>query len=303
MFQALTKPTSPQAVVLLTLTMFLWAGNHVLGRWAGDHIPPMTLAFFRWGIAGALMLPLAAADLRRDWPVIRANLPLMLVLSVLGSGVYNTLQYIALTSTTVSNAAIINSWAPVLIALLGAAVFRDRIRPVQFAGIALSLAGVAVVILHGEFERLATLSFNRGDLVMIIATAIWALYTTLLRYRPAISTLSFAAFTFAVAGLVNLPLAGYEYAAGLEIRWSWAVLAAIFYAAVLASVAAYYFYAAAVDVLGATRTGSFIHLIPMFATLLALVIVNEVPQIYHALGFGLIVVGVVLAQKAGGGQR
>jgi len=297
MLRTLTRPTALEAMALLALTMFLWAGNHVLGRWAADHIPPMTLAFFRWSIAALVILPLAAPALRRDRAAIRTHWQMLALLGIMGSGLYNTIQYIALTETTVSNAAIINSWAPVLIALLGAALFGDPLRPLQAGGILISLVGVGVVMLHGDLTRLAALAFNRGDLVMLGGTTLWALYTALLRLRPPVSALSFAAVTFSVAGVVNLPLAAFEYANGQVVQWSWLTVGAIFYAAVLASVAGYYLYTVGVEALGPTRSGAFIHLIPLFATVQALVLIGEAPEPYHALGFGLILSGVALAQR------
>ena len=298
MLQTLSSRTHASAIAGLVVTMALWAGNHVVGRWATGQIPPMTFAFLRWIGAALIVLPFVVADIRKDWPVIRANLPILTMLGLLGSGYYNTLQYIALTGTTVTNAAILNSWAPVLIAAAGAVIFKDRLRPIQIGGLALSLAGVAVVILHGDPARLATLTFNQGDLVMLFATAEWAAYTTLLRKRPAISTLSFAGLTYTFAGLANAPLAAYDYATGHYVVWSWASVAAIAYAAILASVIGYFLYARSVEIIGATRSGAFIHLIPLFASIMALTLLGEAPQLYHAAGFGLILAGVALASRS-----
>ena len=297
MFDALTRRTTASAIAGLVLTMALWAGNHVVGRWSTGQIPPMTFAFFRWAGAALIILPLALASLRADWDVIRSNLPVMCVLGVLGSGSYNTLQYIALNGTTVTNAAILNSWAPVLIAAAGAVIFKDRLRPLQIAGLALSLCGVATIILHGDPSHLSTLVFNTGDLVMLFATGVWAAYTTLLRKRPAMSTMAFAGFTYIFAGLFNAPLAAYEYLNGQYVVWSWGTLGAIAYAAIAASVIGYFLYARGVEIIGATRSGALIHLIPMFASLMAVTFLGEHPELYHAVGFGLILSGVALASK------
>jgi uncharacterized membrane protein len=164
----------------------------------------MTLAFLRWSLAAVLMFPFAYGAMRADWPVIRQNWKRMLLLGFMGSGIYNTLQYIALTETTATNAAILNSWGPILIVIAGASLFGDRLRATQIIGMLVSLVGVAVVVLHGEVERISTLAFNRGDLVMLFATGVWALYTALLRTRPPISTMSFAGVTYVIAGFVNL---------------------------------------------------------------------------------------------------
>jgi drug/metabolite transporter (DMT)-like permease len=297
MFARFNAAATANAYLFLILTMALWAGNHILGRWASGVIPPMTLAFLRWSLAAVLMFPFARRSIRADWPVIRQNWPRLLLLGFMGSGIYNTLQYIALTETTATNAAILNSWGPILIVLAGAALFRDKLRANQVTGMAVSLMGVSVVVLHGEFARIATLSFNRGDLVMLFATGVWALYTTLLRTRPQISTLSFAGITYAIAGVVNLPLAAWEYAHGQVMEITPQTLAAVLYAGVLASLVAYLFYARSVEIIGANRTGVFIHLIPLFTSVLAMVLLGEQPALYHAAGFGLILTGVFIAQR------
>lgn len=289
--------SAANAYLFLILTMGFWAGNHILGRWASGNIPPMTLAFLRWLLAAVLMFPFAYNSIRADWPVIRQTWPRLLLLGFMGSGIYNTLQYIALTDTTATNAAILNSWGPILIVLAGAALFRDKIRANQLSGMAVSLLGVAVVVLHGEFARIATLTFNRGDLVMLFATGVWALYTALLRTRPPISTLSFVGLTYAIAGVVNLPLAGWEYANGHVMEITPQTIAAVLYAGVLASLVAYLCYARSVEIIGANRTGVFIHLIPLFTSVLAMVLLGEQPALYHAAGFALILAGVFIAQR------
>jgi drug/metabolite transporter (DMT)-like permease len=277
--------------------MALWAGNHVLGRWANGLIPPMTLSFLRWLAAAVLILPFAWPSIRRDWTVIRANVPILLVLGFMGAGIYNTLQYLALTETTATNAAILNSWGPVVILLTGTLAFGDKLGLHHFSGMALALTGVAVVMLKGELDQLSEIAFNRGDLVMVFATAVWAVYTSLMRLRPAISTLSFIGLTYTIAAFVNLPLATFEYVNGQMVQWSAETAAAVAYAAVFASLVAYWCYAYAVEVIGSNRTGAFIHLIPLFTSALAVLLLGEQPALYHAAGFGLILSGVIIANR------
>lgn len=300
MFASLARKTPANAYAFLVLTMLFWAGNHVIGKWADGHIPPMTLAFFRWMGAALLMLPLARAALVQDWQTVRHSWPMLLLLGVLGSGLYTTLQYIALTHTDVTSSSILNSWAPVVIAAAGAIIFSDKLRASQMAGLALSLCGVLAIVLRGDITMLATLQFNRGDLIMVLATLIWATYTTLLRLRPAISTASFAAITFTIAAFVNLPLAVWEYAEGARVAWSWGVVAAIAYTVLPASLVGYFLYARAVEIVGATRTGAFIHFIPLFASLMAIGLLGERPALYHLVGFTAILAGVTLASRGGG---
>ena len=297
MLKRLARPSSANAYAFLVLTMLLWAGNHVVGKWANGQIPPMTLAFLRWTGAALIMLPLAWGTLRDEWPAIRASLPRIFVLGLLGSGAYNTLQYLALTETSITNAAILNSWGPLLIVAAGAATYGDRLRPLQIMGLCLSLVGVLTIIFHGDPSVSELQSLNRGDLIMVLGVLTWAAYTNMLRSRPAISTLSFAALTYAIAAAVNLPLAFYEHASGQHIVPSATAFAAIVYTAALASCLAYFLYTRSVDIIGATRTGAFIHLIPVFASAMGMIALGEEPHIFHAAAFALILAGVWLASR------
>ncbi len=295
MLDRLSRPTPAVAYLLLTLTTLFWAGNYTIGRWAAGHVPPVTLAFLRWTGAMALVLPLAVSHLKRDWPVVRANLGTLLVLGTLGGGLFNTLQYIALSETTATSAGIINSSSPVMIAILSFFLNGERVAPRQMAGIALSLTGVLVVIAKGDVESLAALSFNRGDLIMLGAMMLWALYTALLDKRPRLSFLSFAAVTYAVASGLNLPLAAAELAMGASIDPSLASLAAVAYIVVFPSFLAYLCYNRGIEIIGPVRGGVFIHLVPLFTVVLAVLFLGEDPAPYHAVGFALILTGVWLA--------
>ena len=293
----LTQSTPAVAYVLLVVTMLCWAGNFVVGRWIVGHVPPLTLAALRWTGASLLILPLALTYLRRDWPLIRAHAPMLVFLGVMGSGVFNTIQYVALRETTATSAAVINSSGPVMIALAAVLFFGGRLALVQAAGIAVSLVGVAIVLTRGDPSALAALGQNRGDLLMVVAVVGWAFYTSLLHKRPAIHPLSFAAVTYVVAAGLNAPLALGELALGAHVETSASALGAIAYTAIFPSLIAYLAYARGVEIIGATRAGAFMHLIPLFAGLLSMALLGEAPRAYHAAGFAAILIGVFLAAR------
>lgn len=295
----LARPTPPAAYVLLVVTMLCWGGNFVVGRWVVGHVPPLTLAALRWTGASLLILPLAWPHLTRDWPLIRAHAAMLVFLGVMGSGVFNTIQYIALGMTTATSAAVINSSGPVMIALAAVLFFGTPLRPAQAIGIAISLVGVGVVLSRGELAALAGLGHSRGELLMVVAVVGWAFYTSLLHKRPAIHPLSFAALTYMVAAALNAPLALAELASGVPFDWTASSLAAIAYVAVFPSLIAYLAYARGVEIIGATRAGVFMHLIPLFAGLLSMIFLGEAPHAYHAIGFALILAGVFLAARGG----
>jgi drug/metabolite transporter (DMT)-like permease len=297
MLERFLRPTAANAYLLLVLTTLFWAGNHAIGRWSAGLVPPVTLAFMRWSGAALLVLPLAWPLLKRDWPAIRANLPILLALGLTGAGLFNTLQYIALNGTTATNAGIINSASPVLIALLAFALYGDRVRPAQIAGIGMSLIGVLVVVGKGSLATLASLEVNHGDLVMLAAVVIWALYTVLLRKRPAMHVLSFAAVTYVIASALNALLAAFEVASGASVTWSAPVVAAILYTAIFPSFLAYLFFNRGVEIIGPTRAGAFMHLVPLFTVALAMIFLGEEPHFYHAAGLALILAGVWTAAR------
>jgi drug/metabolite transporter (DMT)-like permease len=285
-------------IFLLALVSLFWAGNQIVGRAMAGEIPPIMLGCLRWMIATLVILPFAWPALKADWSIVRANLPFLAFLGVIGGGAINTLSYIGLNYTTAMNALVLNSAAPILIVLFCYLIFGDRIAPLQALGIATSLTGVLAVILHGDLGALASMSLNRGDVLIVLGMASWGIYTAFLRRRPAIAPLTLAAVTFAAAGLVNLPLAIGESMLGYAPRPSLATALAIPYVGLFPSVIAYLFYNRAVELIGGTRAGAFTHLVPLFGAILAFVFLGERPGLYHAVGFALILIGVWLASRS-----
>lgn len=289
-----------QPYLLLTLTPLFWGGNFVLGRGVHEFFPPIALASIRWTLAFLIILPFAWPHLRRDWPVIRTNAPWILLLGATGAGSFNTLTYIGLNYTPALNALIINSSGPVMIALASFIFFSDRLTARQGLGIALSLIGVIVVVSKGELRTLAALEFNTGDLWVLGAMGVWGVYTTFLRKRPAdIHWLSLAASLFAVAAAINWPLHAWEHAYVRPLSLSTEALLAIGYVAIFPSILAYVFYTRGVELIGGNRAGVFLHLIPLFGSALAILILGEQPLWSHGVGFGLILTGVSIAARRG----
>ncbi len=300
LIERLSRPTTGNAALFLSMTSACWSGNFIIGRWAPGHIPPLTLSFARWGLASLIMLVFAARHLRKDWPQVRAHLPLLALLGVTGAGIFNALQYVALVYTSATSGAVINSASPILIVLACTILFGDRVGLAQMAGIAVSLAGVLTVIGKGSLPALAALGFNVGDLLMLLAMVFGSVYAAYIRQRPAIHPLSFAFVTFSVAAIVNVPLMGAELAMGARIDLSPSSLLAMAYVGSVQSVIAYLCYNRGLEILGGARAGVFLHLIPLFTSLLAVVFLGEQPRLYHAAGFALILAGIWLTASRGG---
>ena len=200
-----------QPYLLLSLTSLFWAGNIVLARYVAGHVPPMTLSCVRWIGAFVMLLPFAWPHLRRDWPALRARLPLMVVLSATGFAINNALSYWALQYTQALNALLIQSSGPLFVALWSLLLFGVRLTWAQLAGIAISLAGVLTIILRGDLGALAGIQFNKGDVMFAGALLAFGLYSALMPRRPKTHQLSLISFTTGCGALLLLPFSIWEY--------------------------------------------------------------------------------------------
>jgi drug/metabolite transporter (DMT)-like permease len=281
--------------LLLTLTTLFWSGNMVVGRAIRDDVPPLSLAFWRWAIALSLMLPLALPHLRTQWPLLRRGWRAVLALGLLGVGGFNTLAYIALQYTAATNGLLLNSFIPIATIALSWAFLNKRLHGSEWLGVLISLAGVTTIVARGELATLAGLSLNIGDLWMLGAVFVWALYTIGLQWRPkgVHPMLMLAAFT--VVGLLALaPAYAWEIVHGRTMHVTPGALAGIAYTGLLPGFAGYVFYNRAVGEVGASKASLFIHLMPVFGTVLSAVFLGEVPHLYHFIGIALIFSGIYL---------
>jgi drug/metabolite transporter (DMT)-like permease len=286
------------AYLLLVLTMLFWAGNSVVARGAHELVPPLTLAWMRWTFAALIIAPFAWPYIRRDFSAIRAHWPILFLLGALGAGTFVSLYYIGLSKTTAINGLIINSAVPILIPIAVFGIFRETISRMQALGIVLSFLGVLLVLTKGDPALLATLELNEGDLWVLSAMIVWAVYTALLRKQPGIHWLSFAALSFAVASAINFPFFIGEMLAGKHIEPTLHAVMAIAYVSTFPSVVAQIFYIRGVELIGGSRAGVFMHLIPFFGAILAIIFLGETLRFYHLAAFGLILTGVAIASRA-----
>ena len=283
--------------LLLALCSLFWAGNTVVGRAAVDLVPPATMTFVRWAIAFVVLLPFAWAHVRRDWPAIRRHLVAITLLALIGSAGYNIVAYLALHYTQAINSLLLQSVAPLFVALWSFALFRDRLTLVQALGIATSMTGAAVIICRGDVGVLARFAFNIGDIMILVALVFYALYTALVRVRPAMHPLSFLAATIAASAVLMVPPMAYELAAGYVPVLGAATLAAFLYVGIFPSVLAYFCLNRGIELIGANRAAPFIHLMPVFGSILAILFLGERPQLFHAAGYALVLTGVALAAR------
>ena len=287
---------------MLVLAPLLWAGNAVVGRLLAGSIPPMTLNFLRWAIAFALLLPFTAKLLRRDgplWPHWRR----FAVLGLLGVGSYNALQYLALTTSTPLNVTLVAASTPAWMLGMGVLFFRQRVTWRQLAGAALSIAGVLVVLSRGDWDVLLQVRLVPGDFFMLLATALWAIFSWMLAQPvdPPEIRGDWAAFLMAqmVFGLgwSGLFAAGEWIAAPRHIDWNTGTLLGLTYIVLGPAILAYRSYGLGVQRVGPNIAGFFSNLAPLFAALLSVAFLGDAPRVYHAVAFVLIVGGIVVSSR------
>jgi drug/metabolite transporter (DMT)-like permease len=284
-----------QPYLLLSLTSLFWAGNVVLGRFVVGHIPPITLSVIRWAGASLVLSPFAVPHLVRDWPTIRKHAGLLLLLALTGFSAYNTMAYYGLQFTTAINGLLLQSVAPLFVALWAFALFRDRLTLRQAGGICVSLSGVVVIICHGSLDVLFAIAFNRGDLWLVAALLIYAFYVAMLRKRPAINAISFLTVVMGVGGVLLVPAMILEVASGQTMIFDGETMASIVYVCIFPSLLGYLFLNRGIELIGANRAAPFIHLVPVFGSVLAIVLLGERFEVFHAVGYALVITGIALA--------
>lgn len=287
------------AYVLLLLTALFWGGNAVAGKLVVGHVSPMLLTTLRWGIAAALLGAIGWPRLRRDWAVVRKHLPFLVGLGMLGFTMFNVALYSALNFTTAINVSIEQAGIPMVIFAANFLFFRIKIAFAQAVGFLLSLAGIWLTASYGDFATLLALDMNFGDALMLIAVLVYSAYTVVLRFKPDIHWQSLMIVLTAAAFATSIPFALWEFATGRFIApdpMGWAITA---YIVLFPSLIAQIFYIRGVELIGANRAGLFINMVPIFGTILSVLIIGEDFQLYHAIAFALVLGGIWLAEHSG----
>lgn len=284
---------------LLVLPPLFWAGNALVGRATVGEIPPLALSFWRWAVALAIILPFTGRDLLESRTVLWAHRWRVLWLGLVSVAAYNTLLYLAVQTTTAINATLVGTSLPLMVLLLGRFWLGEAIRPRQAVGIAVSALGLVAIIARGEPARLAALGLTPGDGLMLLATMSWALYSVMLKRLPVpVRPFTLLTALIVVGVIAILPLYLWELSHGISFAPTLRTLGAIGYTALFASVLAYYFWNEGVVTVGAATAGQYTYLIPLFASVLAVVLLGEEFRWFHAAGAGLIFAGIGLASGA-----
>ena len=283
--------------VLLTLTATFWAGNTIASRLAVGHIPPLFLVFVRWLLVLAFLWPLYGAQVRAHWSQVRPMLGKITAMGFLGFTAFNALFYFAGHHTSAVNIGILQGSLPVAV-LLGAFLMHGT-RPtlVEIAGVLITSIGVVVVATGGAPLSVLEIGLNRGDLAMLVACVLYAIYTVALRDRPAMPGAAFFTVLALVAAVTSLPLMLLEAAVmGLSLPTVQGWLVTLF-VAIFPSCLAQLFFLRGVDLIGPGRAGVFVNLVPVFSAIFAVMLLSEPFALYHGVALMLVIGGIWLAQR------
>jgi len=280
---------------VLAFASLCWSGNHIVGRAVTGHIPPLTVSTIRWLIPVFIIWFIARSEIQTDWPSVRQHWGIVLWLGVTGGTLFSALQYVGLQHTTALNVSILNSLVPVLIVAAGAFIFRDRIRFVQLFGISTSLIGVIVIVTRGDLDVLTQLEFNFGDLIIVLAMAVFAIYVAYLRMRPPTHWLTFLFVLGTISAITTMPFAIFEIAQGKILELSLLTIFAALYVSIFPSLLAFAAWNRGVELIGPNKAGPFLHLVPLYTALLAGIFLGEDLRLFHVAGLLLILTGVSLA--------
>jgi len=281
---------------LLLLSPLFWAGNLLIGRAYGSEVPPFGLAFSRRIVALAFLLPFVWDDLRASGKDMRKHWPVIVGCGLTGFAGYPVLNYIALHSTPAATASMLNSTLPLMVPLLAWGVAGEVPSVRTIAGIAISFVGVGIIVSRGDWSVLSSFSVGFGEIIMLIAVACFALYCTLLRYRPAaLPDKLFLFATMAASALALLPFALWETAIGRAFPVQPHALASLLLIGLFASLIANVFWTQCVVTLWPTLTGASFHLMAVYASVLAYVLLGESIRLFHLAGITLILTGFAVA--------
>ena len=288
-----------KAYTMLVCATLFWAGNFMVGKLAYfENIPPMTLVFLRWSLVWIILLPFTYKEILSNKNIILKNLPLLFFLALTSVGLFNSFTYLALAHTQVINASLFNTAIPAMIIFLCFLLKIEKTNKFQIFGLIISVLGILSIITKLNLNILLSLSFNKGDLIMVGGVITWGLYSSFLKKKKFILPLLTLVHILCTLGLLFiLPQFLYELSQGLTIKVNTNLVYTLIYLALFPSIGSYYCWAGAVAIIGPNRAGIFLSLIPFFSTIMAIIFFNEQFQFFHLIGSILIILGLFLSNK------
>ena len=288
-----------RAYLYLTLCTLFWSGNFIVGKVATlFEIPPLTLNFYRWFLAFLILCPFTLKGVIMNYEEIKKNLLVLVIMGFTSISVFNSVVYYSLNYTQVLNGVLMISTIPVFIIFFSGLFKTESIRIYQIIGVVISLMGVISIITKLDLSLLLSLKINKGDLWMLVAMISWTTYSLLLGKKKVKLEPFIFLQTIIIIGLLFLfPMYLAEVLVGKKITLNFPVLMTIGYVVFFAGIGAYTFWNAAIKLIGPSRSGVFLHLMPIFSSLMAVFLLGEQFSFHHIVGTLLIISGILLSSK------
>ena len=295
----MNKSSNLLAYIYLLLTVTFWAGNFIVGKFASYYnVPPFSLNFYRWFFAWLILAPFTLPEILKHKDYIKENFKLFLILGVTSITVFNSIVYYSLNFTQVISGVLMISTIPVMIMLFSSILKIEKTNVFQILGVLFSFTGVILIITKANFEILKNLDFNKGDITMVLAMFSWALYSALLKKQShKLSQLSFLEVIITFGLIFLIPIYFIEYQIGYRITLEKPFIMILSYVVLFPGLASFILWIKGISLIGANRSGVFLHLMPILSAIMAMIIFKEKFMLYHILGAVFIVTGIVLSNK------
>ncbi len=293
------KEKNNLAYILLILTTLFWSGNFIVGKAASTYeIPPFSLNFFRWLFAGLILLPFTFREILKKKVYILENIGFFIILGITSITIFNSTVYYSLYYMQVISGVLMISTIPVWIMFISAILGIEKTNRFQIFGVILSLLGVISIITQSNLEVIQSLAFNRGDLIMAAGMFAWALYSALLKKKTyEISQITLLEVVIITGLIFLIPIYILEINLGNQIVLSKPFILTLSYVVIFPGLASFFFWIKGISIIGANRAGVFLHLMPVFGSIMAIILFDEKFMIYHLLGAIFIIAGITLSNK------
>ncbi len=287
------------AYILLVLTTLFWSGNFIVGKVASSYeIPPFSLNFYRWLFAGLILLPFTIKEILNKKNYIANNIGFFVILGITSITIFNSTVYYSLYYMQVISGVLMISTIPVWIMFISSILGIEKTNKFQIFGVILSLLGVLFIITKSNLDVIKNLAFNRGDLIMASGMFAWALYSALLKKKTyEISQITLLEVVIITGLIFLIPIYILEILFGNKIILGKPFILTLSYVVIFPGLASFFFWIKGIGIIGANRAGVFLHLMPVFGSVMAIFLFNEKFMFYHLLGAIFIIAGITLSNK------
>ncbi len=292
-------PKNYLAYTFLTFAALFWSGNFIIGKFATlFEVPPLSLNFLRWIVVWFILIPFTIREIIANKNYIKKKFFVIGLMGILSISTFNSVVYFALNFTQVINAVLMLAAIPPMIIIFSSIMKIEKTNIFQISGLFFSIIGVGTIISNADIQKIISLSFNKGDIWMIVCVLSWSLYSTLLKKNKfKLSQFSLIQIMVSVGLIFLVPQFLYEQSIGLDIKINKAFIFILLYVVIFPAIAAYYCWQKAIELIGPNRSSMFIQLMPLFSALMAIIIFEEKFQLFHFIGATFIISGIYLSNR------